>query len=83
MHISCNMGISVERKSCICMPKDSRQRFRIHSACKSVGGERLPIFLTIPSPFGLRFDMLSRPFLSTTQYHMILRISRQIYRKFE
>ena len=39
MHISCNMGISVERKSCICMPKDSRQRFRIHSACKSVGGE--------------------------------------------
>ena len=39
MHIRCDVGVGVEREACIGMPKDSRQRFRIHTACESVSGE--------------------------------------------
>lgn len=43
MHIRCHVGVGVEREACIGMPKDSRQRFCIHTACECVGGEGVPL----------------------------------------
>ena len=42
MHIRCYMGVGVEREACIGMPKDSRQRFGIHTACERMGSEGVP-----------------------------------------
>ena len=42
MHIRCDVGVGVERETCIGMPKDSRQRFRIHAACKRMSCEGVP-----------------------------------------
>lgn len=42
MHIRCYMGVGVEGETCIGMPKNSRQRFGIHTACECMGGKGVP-----------------------------------------
>ena len=41
LHIVRDMRIGIQRKAGICMPKNPRQRFRIHAGSQRVRGERM------------------------------------------
>lgn len=44
------MGVGVQRKAGVGMSEDSRQGFRIHTACQRVSGEGVPLRYNYDKP---------------------------------